>query len=82
MEGLRGGGIPESWDGAECYVGFDMSAKIDLTSIAVVVPVMTDGRVVYWIHSHSFVPSREKLLSAGQKTKRPTTSGRRRGISP
>ncbi len=64
-------GFPESWDGAECYVGFDMSAKIDLTSIAVVVPVMTDGRVVYWIHSHSFVPSREKLLERRSKDKAP-----------
>jgi phage terminase large subunit-like protein len=39
--------------GAECYLGLDLSAKIDLTSASFVFPV-EDKYVVY---SHSFMPS-------------------------
>ena len=53
------------WDflrGRECYIGFDMSAKIDLTSISIIIPVMIDGVPKCYIYSHSFIPNREKLL--------------------
>lgn len=60
--------IPYDTRGMEVYVGFDMSAKIDLTSVAFIVPVQSDRmdkqgkRVVeYILYSHSFIPNREKL---------------------
>ena len=46
---------------APCYVGFDMSAKIDLTSVAFVVPIKTGDIVRYAVWSHSFIPNNEKL---------------------
>ena len=46
---------------APCYVGFDMSAKIDLTSVAFVVPMKTGDIVSYAVWSHSFIPNNEKL---------------------
>ena len=46
---------------APCYVGFDMSAKIDLTSVAFVVPMKTGDIVNYAVWSHSFIPNNEKL---------------------
>lgn len=46
---------------APCYVGFDMSAKIDLTSVAFVVPMKTGDVVRYAVWSHSFIPNVEKL---------------------
>ena len=52
----------ESLKGKEIYIGFDMSAKIDLTSVGGIIPVMIDGIPKYYIFSHSFIPSREKLI--------------------
>lgn len=46
---------------APCYVGFDMSAKIDLTSVAFVVPMKARDIVQYAVWSHSFIPNVEKL---------------------
>lgn len=54
--------------GMDVYVGFDMSAKIDLTSVAFIVPFQSDEidedgnrTVKYILYSHSFIPNREKL---------------------
>jgi len=47
----------------DCYVGVDLSMKVDLTSIGGVVP-LGDGRVYVW--QHSFIP--EDTLSAKRKT--------------
>lgn len=47
--------------GAPVYVGFDMSAKIDLTSVAFVIPFIDDKTVKYIIKSHSFIPNEDKL---------------------
>lgn len=47
----------------DCYVGVDLSQKIDLTSIGGVVP-LGDGRVYIW--QHSFIP--EDTLAAKRKT--------------
>lgn len=71
--------FPNQWDGAECYVGFDMSAKIDLTSITFVIPVLDGERVIYWIHSHSFVPNRAKLRERTSKDKAPYDFWERQG---
>jgi phage terminase large subunit-like protein len=45
---------PESLRGMECYLGIDLSAKIDLTSVTFEFP-KTDKR--YAILSHSFIPA-------------------------
>lgn len=68
------GEIPIDTSGMDVYVGFDMSAKTDLTSVAFVIPFQTKEedemgkcRVKYIVYSHSFVPNREKL--AERKTR-------------
>lgn len=43
------------------YVGFDMSAKIDLTSVAFIIPYKDGDTVKYILFSHSFIPNRDKL---------------------
>ncbi len=48
--------------GQPVYVGFDMSAKIDLTSVAFIIPIDDDGTVKYIVFSHSFIPNRDKLM--------------------
>lgn len=53
--------IPFEIKGQEVYVGFDMSAKIDLTSVSFVIPVQVNGVAQYAIFSHSFIPNYEKL---------------------
>lgn len=44
------------------YVGFDMSAKIDLTSVSFIIPIIDEGKAKYIVFSHSFIPNREKLM--------------------
>ena len=68
--------IPIDTKGMSVYVGFDMSAKIDLTSVAFVIPFLSGeydqtGKeiVKYIIFSHSFVPNREKLAERKAKDK-------------
>lgn len=68
--------IPIDTRGMSVYVGFDMSAKIDLTSVAFVIPFLsgeydqTGKEVVkYIVFSHSFVPNREKLAERKAKDK-------------
>ena len=55
--------------GKSVYVGFDMSSKIDLTSVAFVIPFRNgrldaSGRKMteYIVITHSFIPNREKLM--------------------
>ncbi len=76
--------LPIDTTGMSVYVGFDMSAKIDLTSVAFVIPFRTgrfkkvldrDGNEVekeiigYIVYSHSFIPNREKLAERKAKDK-------------
>ncbi|TCZ76169.1 terminase large subunit [Paenibacillus albiflavus] len=49
--------------GKECYVGIDLSSKIDLTSVSFVFP-LEDGRVS--VFSHSFMP--EETLETKKRT--------------
>lgn len=53
------------------FVGFDMSAKIDLTSVSFVVPYLDNNIKKYYIESHSFIPNREKLTERTLKDKVP-----------
>lgn len=68
--------IPIDTRGMSVYVGFDMSAKIDLTSVAFVIPFRSGeydstGKEIikFIVYSHSFIPNREKLAERKQKDK-------------
>ena len=68
--------IPIDIHGMSVYVGFDMSAKIDLTSVAFMIPYQTGeydqtGKeiVKYILYVHSFIPNREKLAERKAKDK-------------
>ena len=66
--------LPIDINGRDVYVGFDMSAKIDLTSVAFVIPFLKsqDGMEPipqYIVFSHSFIPNREKLAERKAKDK-------------
>lgn len=71
-------GLPIDIDGKPVYVGFDMSAKTDLTSVAFVIPYQSgkyDGNgkeiIKYLLWTHSFIPTREKLQEHILKDKAP-----------
>lgn len=58
------------------YVGFDMSAKIDLTSVSFVIPFLSGEHdqtgkeiVKYIVFSHSFIPNKEKLAERKARDK-------------
>ena len=68
--------IPINTRGMDVYVGFDMSAKIDLTSVAFIIPFQSGEKdqtgkeiIKYILYSHSFVPNREKLAERKAKDK-------------
>lgn len=68
--------IPYSLKNQPVYVGFDMSAKTDLTSVAFIIPIQTykldslgEKIVKYICFSHSFIPNREKLRERVLKDK-------------
>lgn len=78
--------IPIDLKNRPVYVGFDMSAKIDLTSVAFIVPYQTDqldktGKkiVKYYLWVHSFIPSMEKLREHILKDKVPYDAWLRMG---
>ena len=48
----------EDFKGSECFIGLDLSSGGDLTSLAVVIPFLQEENKKYFIHSHSFIPSR------------------------
>ncbi|MCX3068434.1 terminase large subunit [Cetobacterium somerae] len=62
------------------YVGFDMSAKIDLTSVAFIIPIMIDEVTKYVVFSHSFIPNRDKLMERKLIDKVPYDSWEERGF--
>ena len=55
--------VPNNLEGRECYVGVDLSKKIDLTSVSFVFP-NPDG--TYDVRSHSFLP--EEALKERENT--------------
>lgn len=63
----------------DVFVGVDMSAKIDLTSVTFVIPIMIDNIKKYIIFSHSFIPNREKLTERTKKDKAPYDAWERLG---
>ena len=61
------------------YVGFDMSAKIDLTSVAFIIPYKDGDTVKYILFSHSFIPYRDKLRERIMVDKMPYDAWERNG---
>ena len=79
--------LPIELKGQPVYVGFDMSSKIDLSSVAFIVPFKTDevddcGKpiVKYILWSHSFIPTMDKLREHIIKDKVPYDAWERLGF--
>lgn len=54
--------FPYEYKKRDIYVGFDMSAKVDLTSVAFIIPIIDKNIPKYIVFSHSFIPNRKKLM--------------------
>ena len=63
--------LPINISGMPVYVGFDMSAKIDLTSVAFIIPFKDGETVKYILMSHSFIPNRDRLIERKRVDKMP-----------
>ena len=72
--------LPVDIRGREVYIGFDMSAKIDLTSVSFIIPYMDGETVKYILFSHSFIPNRDKLRERTLADKMPYDSWERAGF--
>jgi phage terminase large subunit-like protein len=79
--------LPISIKGKPAYVGFDMSSKIDLTSVAFVIPYRNGNfdkkgreRTEYIVLSHSFIPNQEKMMERVFKDKVPYDAWERQGF--
>lgn len=79
--------FPIELKGRPVYVGFDMSSKIDLTSVSFIVPYQSDALdetgkqiVKYLLWSHSFIPTREALREHVLKDRAPYDSWEQRGF--
>ena len=72
--------IPFDWKGRDVFVGFDMSSKIDLTSVSFVIPAMIDDIPKYAVFTHSFIPNREKLIERTHLDKVPYESWEDQGF--
>lgn len=78
--------LPLDITGRPVYVGFDMSSKIDLTSVAFIIPYQCDvvdaqGKPVvrYILWTHSFIPTADKLREHIIKDKMPYDAWERMG---
>lgn len=79
--------FPIDLKGRPVYVGFDMSSKIDLTSVSFIVPYQSDaldetGKQItkFLLWSHSFIPTREALREHVLKDRAPYDSWEQRGF--
>lgn len=78
--------FPFDITGYPVYVGFDMSAKTDLTSVAFAIPFLSGERdgsgkevAKYLVWGHSFIPTRTKLQEHILKDKVPYDAWERQG---
>lgn len=71
--------LPVDITDREVYIGFDMSAKIDLTSVSFIIPYMDGETVKYILYSHSFIPNRDKLRERIVADKMPYDAWERNG---
>ncbi len=80
--------LPISLKGQPVYVGFDLSSKIDLSSVAFIVPFIAAGEkddmghpiIKYIVWTHSFIPTWEKLREHIIKDKVPYDAWERMGF--
>lgn len=72
--------LPVDIRGREVYIGFDMSAKIDLTSVSFIIPYKDGETVKYILYSHSFIPNRDKLRERIKSDKMPYDAWERDGF--
>lgn len=78
--------LPIALEHHPVYVGFDMSSKIDLSSVAFVVPFVSGEKddmgkdiIKYIVWTHSFIPTWEKLREHIVKDKVPYDAWERMG---
>lgn len=78
--------LPIDVTGRPVYVGFDVSSKIDLTSVAFIIPYQStdldaQGKLVvkYVMWTHSFIPTADKLREHIIKDKMPYDAWERLG---
>lgn len=72
--------LPFEIAGKNVFVGFDMSAKIDLTSVGFIIPLKDENDIIkYIVFSHSFVPNLEKLRERELVDKMPYLSWAKQG---
>lgn len=63
------------------YIGIDISSKHDLCGVTFEIPIKNDdGQIYYYIKTHSFIPSVEKLQEHIQVDKQPFQSWLDRGF--
>ena len=72
--------LPIDIRGLPVYVGFDMSAKIDLTSVAFIIPYKDRETIRYILFSHSFIPNRDRLQQHISVDKVPYDAWERNGF--
>ena len=71
--------LPVDITGMPVYIGFDVSSKIDLTSVAFIIPFKDGETVKYILFSHSFIPNRQKLQERIMTDKMPYDAWERNG---
>lgn len=78
---------PVDIHGLSVYAGFDLSKRNDLTSVSFILPYLTDqrdenGKQIpnYILHTHSFIPTREKLAEHIQMDHQPYDAWERMGL--
>ncbi|MBR2175472.1 MAG: terminase large subunit [Clostridia bacterium] len=72
--------LPIDIKGLPVYVGFDMSAKIDLTSVAFIIPYKDGDIVKYILFSHSFIPNKDRMQEHIAVDKMPYDAWERNGL--
>ena len=72
--------LPIDITGMPVYVGFDMSAKIDLTSVSFIIPFQDGETVKYILFTHSFIPNRQRLQERIMTDKVPYDAWERNGF--
>lgn len=79
-DSCRVNNMPFELENRDVYIGFDMSSKIDLTSVSFIIPILDDGIAKYVIKTHSFIPNREKLIERMRTDKVPYDSWEEQGF--
>lgn len=65
--------IPYELTGRDVYIGVDLSAKIDLTSVSMLFPILDKDTMKFVLFNHSFIP-KKKLVERMRVDKQPYDS--------